>query len=270
METNVINPETPAVATQTAPQEPATSVQTQQVATPPASVGANPNTPTPPDGWVPSYRVRETREAALREAQQLIAQKDAEYRAELQRVQSQLHALVGATPNTQDPQIEAVRSQFSKLFPGLAKFESRAEELEKMLERSGDLESQNQHYWQTYGRQTMDRLFSTAQEAIGAPLNDEARRLLHSQFVGFIQSSPELTERYSSDPTIVDDFWKAFTSSFIDPVRRSAAAGIVGRAPQALPQDTPGGAPRVSPAPQHGNLDDRAAAAWIQYQSQAR
>ena len=140
----------------------------------------------------------------------------------------------------------------------------------EMLDRAGDFDSQNQHYWQTYGRQTMDSLFKHAQETIGAPLSDEARRVLHSSFVGFVQSSPELTSRYASDPTIVDDFWKAFSSSFIDPSRRSATATVAGRAVAALPQDTPGGAPRATPGPVPANLDERAASAWALYNHNAK
>jgi hypothetical protein len=139
-----------------------------------------------------------------------------------------------------------------------------------LIERAGDLESQNSHYWQSYGRQTMDNLFKHAAETVGSPLTDDAKRVLHSSFVGFVQSSPELTARYANDPTIVEDFWKAFSSSFIDPSRRAATAPAIGRAQAATPQDTPGGAPRATPVPQPANLDERAASAWALYQQNAK
>jgi len=94
--------------------------------------------------------------------------------------------------------------------------------------------------------------------------------MLHSNFVGFVQSSPELTARYSSDPKLIEDFWKAFSSGFIDPVRRASTAQVVNRAPGALPQDTPAGAPRVAGPPQAKDLDERAANAWLQYQQTAK
>jgi len=239
-------------------------------ATPPAipAVTPAPATSGAPEGYVPSYRIRETRESALREAQAQWTAREAEIRAEGERYKQQVQALVGVTPPP-DPNVANVKAQFAQLYPGLSKIEERAAQLEQLLERAGDLESQNDHYWQSYGRQTMDRLFTHASESMGSPLTDEGKRQLHASFVGWVQSSPELTERYTSDPTIVEDFWKAFTSSFIDPVRRNASAGIVGRAAAgaALPQDTSSGAPRATPAPSLGSMDERAAAAWAQYET---
>lgn len=253
---------TPAAAT--------SAVTPSQPATPAAPLA--PATPGAPDGYVPSYRLRETREAAVREANQGFAAREAQIRAEADRYRQQVLALTGVSQPTQNPEVAAVRAQFAQLYPGLVKMEERAAQLEQLLERAGDLESQNDHYWQTYGRQTMDKLFSSFSETLGAPLTDEAKRQVHSSFVGWVQSSPELTQRYSSDPTIVNDFVKAFTSSFIDPVRRTATATVAGRAAAgaAIPRDTPAGAPRTAPAPTLGNIDERAAAAWQLYQTTAK
>lgn len=253
---------TPAAATPAATPQPATSAASPA----PATAGA-------PEGWVPSYRIRETREAAMREAQQQFAQqfaqREAEIRAEAEQYRRQVQALTGVTP-PQNPEVAAVRAQFAQLYPGLSKIEERAAQLEQLLERAGDLESQTDHYWQSYGRQTMDRLFSRFSESTGSPITEEGKRQLHSAFVGWVQSSPELSERYSSDPTIVEDFVKAFTTSFIDPVRRTAAAGTVTRAAgtPALPQDAPAGALRTgTPVAKPNGLDERAATAWALYQN---
>jgi hypothetical protein len=166
-----------------------------------------------------------------------------------------------------NPQISSIKQQFGEIYPGLNKLEERAKDLMGLIDRAGDLESQNNHYWQSYGRQTMDKLFSHASESLGAPLTEEGKRQLHSSFVGFVQSSPELSERYANDPSIVEDFWKVFTSSFIDPVRRTAAAGTVARASLGggTPQDVPGGAPRATPAVQPKDLDERVGSAWATY-----
>lgn len=254
-------PTAPATATPVAP--------APQSATP--AVPQTPATGAGPDGWVPSYRVRETREAALREANTSFAAKEAEYKAQLEQVQRQLRVLVGAEPQ-QNPEIAAVKQQFGELYPGLAKLEQRAADLEALMERAGDLESQNSHYWTSYGRQSMDRLFTHAAESLGAPLTEEGKRALHASFVGFVSSSPELTDRYANDPTIVDDFWKLFTSSFVDPIRRTASATAQGRAVagNALPQDTPGGVPRPGAVPKPANIDERAAQAWAHYQTIAK
>lgn len=263
----VVTPQS-APATPSAPPAAATPAAIAPQSATPAAPQA-PATGAPGDGWVPSYRIRETREAAEREANTRFAAREAEIRKEAEQYRSQLHALVGVQP-PQNPEVEAVRSQFASLYPGLAKMEDRAAQLEALLERQGDMEAQNAHYWQTYGRQTMDRLFEHATTTLGAPLTDEAKRTLHGSFLGFVQSSPEMSARYSNDPSIVDDFWKAFSSSFIDPARRVAATTVTNRAGVVLPQDTPGGAPRMSPVPQPSSLDERAANAWAIYQQNAK
>ena len=258
----------PAVGDTPAPPQPATpAASASPVATPQATPA--PATSGVPEGYVPSYRIRETREAAVRESQSQWAAKEAQYQAQLQQIQSQLHALVGVNPQNKNPEVDAIRQQFGQLYPGLSKLEERAAQLQQMMEKAGDLEAQNQHYWETYGRQTMDRLFTTAQESLGGPLTEEGKRQLHASFVGFVQSSPEMQARYANDPTLVQDFWKQFTSSFIDPVRRSAQATVAGRAPGALPQDTPAGIPR-QPGPQPRDLDERMSTGWALYNQNAK
>ena len=258
--------------------DPTVSAPTPTAATPaaPAPVATPQATPAPatgaPEGWVPSYRLREAREAAERQWQERLSTREAELRAESDRYKQQVLALTGVSQPNQNPEVDAVKAQFGQVYPGLSKIEERAEQILQILEKAGDLESQNNHYWQSYGRQVMDKLFSHASESLGSPLTDEGKRHLHSSFLGFIQSSPELSDRYANDPTIVEDFWKAFSSTFIDPVRRSAAAGTINRATgvPGLPQDSPSGAPRPSPTPQHTGLDDRVAAAWSQFQTLRR
>ena len=220
--------------------------------------------------WVPPHRLRETRESAIRESSQQWAQERAQLQAQYQQIQSQLHALVGVTPQG-DPEVANVRQQFAQLYPGLTAMEERANDLLGILDRSGDLEAQNSHYWQSYGRQSMDRLYEHASTSLGGPLTEDGKRQLHAAFTGYVSSSPELMNRYANDPTMIQEFWNQFTSSFIDPARRAASATVVGRAAAgALPQDTPGGAPRATPAPHPANLDERAAAGWAQYQTTKR
>lgn len=247
---------TPAPAIPGAIAQPATPGQ--------APTGATPS-PAIPEGYVPSYRLREAREAAVRQANAEFAQREAGIRAEAERYKQQLHQLVGATPPG-DPQVDEVRKQFATLYPGLAKMEEKAQQLQELLERQGDSEAQVGHYWQTYGRQTMDRLFTHASEAMGgAPLPEGAKRMLHNAFTGFVQSSPELTARYAEDPTLVDDFWREFSSGFIDPARRASNAQVAGRVTPPLPQDSPGGQVRTTPVPAGQNLDDRAQTGWARF-----
>lgn len=262
MSENVLDPSTPAPATPGAPSAPTTQAA-------PAAVPATPSTPAaPPTGdpaMVPSYRIRETREAVLREAQENYARKEAEIRAESNRYREQVLALTGVTPPP-NPEIANVKKQFGSVFPGLAQLEDHAQEILSLREQRENLEAQASHYWEAHARSTMDRLYTLAQESLGIPLTDEGKRQLHSSFAGYIGSSPELTSRFASDPSVVKDFWTQFTSSFIDPVRRVAAAQTVARVPGALPQDSPSGALPISGgAPKGQSLDERVASAWSEY-----
>lgn len=260
-----------AVETPTPSSTPTPTPATPGVSATPAATPQVPSASTTPSAtiedrsqWVPPHRIRETREAAVRQANQEFAQREAAIRAEADRYRQQVMALTGVTPPP-NPEIQAVKDQFGGLYPGLAKLEARAAQLEQLLERSGDLEAQNGHYWEQYGRTTMTKLFDHAATSMGGPLTDTARAQLHTAFVGYVQSSPENTARYASDPSIVEDFWKDFTSSFIDPVRRTASATVAGRAAAQTPQDTPGGIPRSAPVQGPKSLDERAAAGWAQY-----
>lgn len=254
--------------TPSAPASPVATPQAAPVAAPQATpqtpaTGAPPS-PEPEPSWLRG-RLQETRAAAIRQAQAQFDQERARIQSELENYKRQLHAVVGVTP-PQNPEVEQVRQQFAQLYPGLAKMEERAAQLEELLERSGDLQSQNDHYWQSYGRQIVNTLFNKAAESVGGPLNDEGKRFLHSSFVGWVQSSPENQERYTNDPTIVDDFLRTFVSNYIDPVRRSAAAQIPGRANVPLPQDTPtGGIRTMTPQAKPADLDERAAQGWALY-----
>jgi len=252
----------PATATPVAPAAPVAAATPTATPQPPAIGGA-------PEGFVPSYRLRETREQIERQYQQQWSQREAELNSRYAEMERKLQVLAGVTP-PQNPEVEAIKQQFGQVYPGLSKVEANAQKLLDLLDRAGDLESQTNHYWQDYGRQRMDRLFEHASASLGGSITEEAKRVLHAAFSGFVSSSPEMTQRYANDPTLVDEFWQAFSSSFIDPSRRAATAQTVQRVPGAIPQDTPGGAPRATLGPQPSNLDERAAQAWAQYQSQTR
>lgn len=245
--------------------------------TPAAATPATPNVAPQPNAisgapedrsnWVPPHRVRETREAAIRQAQQEFAVKEAALQAQLSQYQKNLQALTGVQP-PQNPEIDQVKQQFSKLYPDLARMEGRYGDFEKLLNKIQELEDQNTHYWGNHAQSTVDRLYSVAEEALGSPMSPDAKHQLYASFVGYLQANPEAAERYKTDAgPLVKDFWKAFSASFIDPYRRAATVADAGRIPAGLPQDTPGGAPQSTPAPKLTNLEDRAKAAWQTFNS---
>lgn len=265
---------TPAVSESTAPTQPAaTSQEAPPVATTQATspASANDAPPATEPSWL-KRRLDETRAAAIKqyEAQSRSqwTQKETEYQTKLQEQEARVRALVGLGPQ-ENPEVDAIRKQFAQVFPKeyamMQKLSDKAEQIEQLLERSGDFDGAIKHHWDSHAQQSVGRLYSLASEAMGGPLSDMGKQHLHGAFVQYVQSSPEAYQRYQTDPTLVEDFVKAFTSSFIDPVRRSAVTQTVQRAPGALPQDTPGGVPRTAPAQTFTGLDDRAKAAWTNY-----
>src|SRR5258708_3724303 len=107
----------------------------------PAAAAATP-TPTPqapatgaPEGWVPSYRLREVREAATREASESSARQVAAAQAEIERYKNLVRAQIGDTP-PQNQEVQQVRDQFGKLYPGLAQLEERAAQLQELIDRA--------------------------------------------------------------------------------------------------------------------------------------
>ena len=229
-----------------------------------APTGLSPAAPEDRSNWVPPHRLRETREAAVREAQQRYQQEQAQLQAQVNHYQQQLRALVGAEPPA-NPDHDAIRQQFGQLYPGLTKIEARAAQLEQYLDQMPDMESVRDYIWQNHGRQAMDRIYSQAAETLGGPLSAEGKRALHAAFTGWVQSSPEYAQRYVDDPSIVDEFWKTLSSTLVDPARRAASAQVASRVPGALPQDTPGGVPSPGPAPKPANMDERIGQMWAGY-----
>lgn len=163
--------------------------------------------------WVPPHRIREgtERQAALQR--------------ELDLERSRVAALSGvqrpAAP--EDAETQAIRAQFEKLYPGLAKLNSQAEKLERLAELDpNDMTGAQEHYWTSLGQQTLNRVDAEAQELFGGgELTPFAKRTLHSAFAAFIQSDRELGQRYAAqDPKLVKDFFKEYQQGFLDPYRR--------------------------------------------------
>lgn len=264
---NVVAPNAPAEATPSAPAAtPTPSPSALPVATPQATpAAAIPAAPEDRSNWVPPHRIREIREGMQRQ----FAQQQAQVQAQIEQYQSQVRALTGMTPPP-NPEVESIKTQFFQVFPQAQGLFEKAEQVDKYIERMGELESAVDYIWRNHGRQAIDRVFKQAEESIGAPLNDEGRRALHAAFSGWIQSVDPSGERYVSDPGIVDEFWKTLSSTLVDPARRAAAANVQNRVPGALPQDTPAGVPAPPQAPKPANIDERVAQGWAAFQANRR
>ena len=223
---------------------------------------------------VPSYRLRETREAAVREAQAQWAQAQQEYeqrhtslQAQLEQTQRQLQALAGVSPNP-NADTDAVRQQLYQIVPWLAKLEARADDLLGLADAAPDLTYQQKWAWHQYGRQTFDRLSTLAEKHLGQPLSQDGKQALQAAFIGHVSASPAMVERYAKDPTVIDEFWQMLSGGLIDPARRTAAATVqTATSLRAMPQDRPASAPAPQAAPKPKNMDERLAQAWSTYEA---
>lgn len=242
-------PSTPATATPVA-QPPVAAASTPATSQPPATGGV-------PPGYVPSFRIRETRD----QYEAKLASLESSSKTQIEQLTRQIQALTGVVPQNVSEE-EVIRQQLYKVVPDLKELLELRKDLQEMAKSRQDVEQQTQHYWKGYNRTQMDKLYKSASETYGQPLTDGQKRYLTNAFVGWAGSDPELADRYQSDPSLVDEFWKEFSSSFIEPARRSATAAATGRAASNLPQDTPSGGLRTSPVPQPGNLDERVGQAW--------
>lgn len=187
-------------------------------------------------------------------------------KAEIERLTKQVQALTGVTPQNHSEE-EIIRTQLFKIAPELKALIEMQDQLKEIAAQRDAFQQQNQHYWQSYNRTQMDRLFKSAEEVYGTALTDGQKRSLAASFVGWAQSDPELVERYQTDPSLINDFWKEFSSSFIEPVRRTTVTSAAGRVASNLPQDTPSGNNlRPSNAPDEPkDLDGKVDKAWLAF-----
>lgn len=260
-------PEPPVVGETTTP-SPAPATTGAPVAAPATpSNGAPPASATDASrvDWVPSHRLRETREKVLNEARAYIEHLQAQHAREMETLRNQVRVLTGVTPPA-NPEVQAVREQFGQLYPGLAKLEEKAAAIEDMLSELEELRAMQSYVWNQHRDSNLEHLYSTVEKATGAPLTDEAKQYLHASLLGYVQSSEERANRYATQGrAVVEELARAFIANFVDPLRRSSIAAAADRAAKALPQDRPAGAPQLAQEPKPKDLDERAARAFAVY-----
>lgn len=261
------DPNTPGAATP-AP----VAVQTPSAPITPQPAIAAPPVPQPTpvapsedrSNWVPPHRLREQ---STRFEQQL-SQERARYQAETEALNKRVQALAGLTPPA-DAEYDGVKNQFKQIFPELSEIGSQAEAIKELISLKDELRAAMQHQWASHNRNAMDRLFKNAETTYGNPLNDDAKRSLGSAFIGYLNTNPEAYERYQQDPSVVDEYWSAFTDRFIDPVRRQSTVATMNRIPAAIPLDAPSGGVPTSQAVKPANQDERLALALATYKAKS-
>jgi hypothetical protein len=228
----------------------------QPAGQPPASATAR-----PADGWVPPTKAQwDEIERSRRAAITIAREREKELKAERQRVL----ALAGVTPQKpEDAERQQVADAFYALFPQMAMFKDPeiANKLAKMLERGDELSQASDHVWDGLTRRTLDTLVTKFAEETGsdpAEMNDRDRRELAALFFQMSADDPQgFQKRYErEDPKLVEEFLTRLRTRYFDPVRRTAAAGMVRGQPR-----VPSGGPSrpVVSAPPKIDFADREA-----------
>lgn len=187
--------------------------------------------------------------------------------AQITQMRQQIAALTGVQlpdRNDQDPESQAIRSQFAKMFPGLAKLEAMADKLEKLTGIDPEtITAQHEYQWTVLGNRTLQTLTEKMQETLGGDLSPFARRQLAHGFAAWIQSDDTLGERYAmQDPTLIAEYIKEYQTGVLDPFRRKATAPVLQhdarlrRVPRQGAGGNIGGAPANKPKPGDPNYED--------------
>lgn len=195
--------------------------------------------------WVPPHRIRQQSERQ----QQL----ERELYFERQRVAALSGVQPPAAPQSQEER--ALRQQLEQLYPALGKLSP--EKLDRLLQVAeqdpADMTQVQEHYWQSIGHQTLNRLEEAAAEQFGGELTPFAKQTLQSAFAAYVASDRSLGMRYAQqDPKLIKDFMQEYERGFLDPYRRKITTQAAPRAAAAarLPRGGSSSAvPGAGPAP---------------------
>jgi hypothetical protein len=175
--------------------------------------------------WVPSHVVRDSTAKAEKQR--------AQFEAQLQFERERVAALSGVKIQSQpDPESDAVRAQFAKLYPGLAKMEAMADKFEKIAGFDFDgIKNSQEQVWVARGNQVLSTLADKVKAAYGgAELSPKALQRISSAFVSEVNDDADMRARYENgDMSIIEDFIKDYTSGILDPYRRSTSAAAAPR-----------------------------------------
>jgi hypothetical protein len=177
-----------------------------------ASPAANGQPPDSNGNWIPRHRLNEVTDQARREIARL--------QQEITKLQPK-----PAAP-APDPEADAIKQQFFKLFPAAQKlFELQPDKLEQLLGAAPHWQAQTEHYWTNVGANYLRQLEQSMHTVYGGAPDAKARRWFESAFIDWVNNDPEAQNRYiQQDPNLVSDFWKQAEQLMLDPVRRSAIA----------------------------------------------
>ncbi len=166
-----------------------------------------------------------------RQRQELATERET-LRAQLAAEQRRVQALAGVVPQSEDEtQNAAIRAQFAKIFPGLAKLTD--EQIAKVLataERGDNLDAATNHHWQTHSRNMLGQLSTELGDAIGGEPTERQSRAVAQAFANLCEADPEILARYEAgDPKLIKEFVAQWKEDWYDTARRQVTADTMNR-----------------------------------------
>lgn len=211
--------------------------------------------------WIPPHRLTEVSTKA----------QQAESRA--QQLQTQLQALVGATPaDPKTQEAETIKAQFFELFPGMKSLAQLSpEQLQQLLDAPKQVGAANEFVsrsWQRHGKQQLTSLVAAVSDAVGSDLSDRAQGRLKAAFTDTIEREAQkaqetgeisdLFQRYiDGDETLVEEFAKEWAEDYFVPARRTVASQEIRRTTHKVPNSTGRGQVTTAPRQEFKTLDER-------------
>jgi hypothetical protein len=172
-------------------------------------------------------------------------------RADNERYRRMLEAGTGVNfPGASEPpspEVEAARTAIMKVFPELGellKLAEHAPHLIQMRQQWPTVSGSHEQLWERYGHQTLENIAGSLAKDLGVEnLSNFQRAAMGNAFISWLQSEPQLADRYRrGDTRLADEFLTEYRSNFFDPVRRMSQGGA----------PAPGGGRPLPPAPRPG------------------
>lgn len=168
-----------------------------------------------------------------RTARQGLEQQIKDLTGTLERERKRIRLMFDDDPKTAEEQeAAAIREQFAKVFPHLAKLTD--EQIDKLIagsESAGSAQQVVDHHWTQHARQTLDNVLTAVTEAQGLDeLSPRLSKRVEDLFISWVESDEAVLKRYmAGDKKLVEEFVASYTEDFVTPARRQTTNDEVKR-----------------------------------------
>ena len=194
-----------------------------------------------------------------------IVKAEANYEAERRRVQ----ALAGVNPKSpEELDADETRGQLTRLVPWIGKLsDEKVDKLLSLLDNSDSAADFVDKGWLRHGKS----MLSSLEKAVATELGGEGKltdRQSDALTAAYIQAArnPDFLDRHEQgDPTLVEEFAKAWVEDWIAPARRKVTADEVDRArrvPSGKDRSIPAGSTKKVDFKDSKSVEDAMVASW--------